>query len=344
MRAFFVLFRLRTLDVMRGGTTFTLFMTLPLVLLAVIAIVFSNGHPFERKEVLVVTLEGGAADARAVEARLGTSAEVRLASAPDEAFARARLRTRMASAVIVAGSTTPKRLRLIAGPRDEIFARGLAAALVGHDVQTEVEPVPRWGYVHYLFPGLLTLSVLLAGLFGMGYAMVRYRATLLLKKLATTPLSRSTFVAAQVAARAALVLVQIVSMVVAGRFAFDLPLSIASGAWLFVITVLGLLVFTGVGFAMACVIKSETLMVDMINALTAPLVFFSEIFFPVSELPSWLGAACGALPSTAMVRLTRDVLLFGVTDATRLGPGLLQLAAWAIAAYGVAIASFKWHR
>src|SRR5688500_1534044 len=58
VKAFFVLFRLRSLDVMRSGATFVLFMALPLVLLGVVALVFANGHPFERKTVLVVQREG----------------------------------------------------------------------------------------------------------------------------------------------------------------------------------------------------------------------------------------------------------------------------------------------
>jgi ABC-type multidrug transport system permease subunit len=299
-------------------------MTLPLVLLGVVAIVFANGHPFERKEVLLVGDENVSLDAT----------EIRVSRVADEETARRRVGVRMASAYVARG-------RVVAGPRDALFARGLGAT-IGYSNETMA--VPKWGYVHYLFPGLLTFSVLLAGLFGMGYAMVRYRATLLLKKLATTPLKRTTFVGAQLAARTALVLVQLIAMVAVGRAAFDLPLDAASAAWLVVVTVLGLLVFMGAGFALACAIKSESLIVDVINALSVPLVFFSEIFFPLTELPSWLGTVCSYLPSTAMVRLTREIVLFGVTDPARIGPGLLQLAVWAVVMYAVALRLFRWHR
>jgi ABC-2 type transport system permease protein len=324
MKAFLVLFRLRSLDVMRSGATFVLFMALPLVLLGVVAVVFANGHPFERKAVLVV------GDAVVLE----SSPEVRVEHVSTEEQARQRLRVRMASAYVTRG-------RVVSGPRDVLFARGLASTIA---CETEVIPVPRWGYVHYLFPGLLTFSVLLAGLFGMGYAMVRYRTNLLLKKLATTPLRRSTFVGAQLAARTVLVLVQLAAMVFVGWLAFDLPIGAPNAVWLVVVTVLGLITFMGAGFALACVIKTESLIVDAINALTVPLVFFSEIFFPLSELPSVLGKACALLPSTAMVRLTRSIVLFDATAVGVLWPELLQLGLWAVVMYGVAIVLFKWHR
>ena len=133
-------------------------------------------------------------------------------------------------------------------------------------------------------------------------------------------------------------------MVAVGRFAFDLPIGLASAAWLVVVTVLGLVTFMGAGFALACVIKTESLIVDAINAASVPLVFFSEIFFPLSELPSALGTVCALLPSTAMVRLTRAIVLFGATDIAHLWPELLQLGVWSLLMYGVAIALFKWHR
>jgi ABC-type multidrug transport system permease subunit len=313
---------------MRSGATFVLFMLLPLVLLGVVALVFANGHPFERKAVLVIQGEGFA---RPV---VRESPEVRVAYVSTEEEARKRLRVRMASAYVADG-------RVVSGPRDVLLARGLAASI---DHRSEVMEVPRWGYVHYLFPGLLTFSVLLAGLFGMGFAMVRYRTNLLLKKLATTPLRKSTFVGAQLAARTALVLVQLVGMVVVGRLVFDLPIGLANGAWLVGVTVLGLVTFMGAGFALACVIKTESLIVDAINAMSIPLVFFSEIFFPLSELPSALATACERLPSTAMVRLTRAIVLFGETNLARLWPELLQLGVWSLLMYGVAIATFKWHR
>jgi ABC-type multidrug transport system permease subunit len=334
---FFVLARLRVLDVLRSGTSGVLFLVFPLVLLGVVGIVFMNGHPFERRHVVLVG-EGPALDA--VAAELARFPEVRVEHASSEAGAIGRLKSRMASAVIVPAEG--RELRLVVGPKDELFGRGVL-----HEVPSltrlEIQAVPRWGYVHYLFPGLLTFSVMLAGLFGMGYAMARYRQNLFLKKLATTPLPKSTFILAQIAARGLLVLAQIAVLVIAARLVFGLPLTLASVAWLFVFTLLGLLTFMAIGFSLAVVVKTESVMIDVINAVTVPLVLFSEIFFPADELPGPLPQLAAALPSTQMVRLTRDVLLYGVTDASALLPGMLVLVAWSLVNYVVSLALFKWH-
>src|SRR6185369_3953673 len=96
------------------------------------------------------------------------------------------------------------------------------------------------------------------------------------------------------------------------------------------------------GFALACVIETEGLMLDVINAMTAPMVLLSEIFFPLSELPAPLPAVASLLPSTQMVRLTRDVLVYGVTDASALLPGMAILGVWAVVTYGASVAAFRW--
>ncbi len=80
----------------------------------------------------------------------------------------------------------------------------------------------------------------------MGYAMVRYRQSLFLKKLATTPLRRSTFIAAQLLGRSLLVLLQVALLVLCGALVFDLPLSGRAVVELFGLSLLGLLVFAGV--------------------------------------------------------------------------------------------------
>ena len=114
----------------------------------------------------------------------------------------------------------------------------------------------------------------------MGYTMVRFRQNLFLKKLATTPLRRSTFVGAQIASRSVLVLVQVSLLVVVAVVLFHLPMSLPAAAWTALIAVLGLITFMGVGFVLACLVEAEGVVNDIINSLITPLVLFSEIFFP----------------------------------------------------------------
>jgi ABC-type multidrug transport system permease subunit len=338
MSAFLVLVRLRVLDVLRSSASTAFVLLFPLALLLVVGLVFLRGHPFEVRHV--ATLDPGDPDVARCAAALAEVAEVRVTAARDEAEALGRLRSSMASAVLRAAPGGG--VDVLVGPRDTLFGRGLVAALPAA-ATLRVTEVPRFGYVQYLFPGMLTFSIVLAGLFGMGYTMVHFRQNLFLKKLATTPLPRATFILANIAARLLLVLAQLTLLVLTAWLAFDVRFTPTSLCWLFAISLLGLLAFLGAGFALSCFIRNADVVVDAISAVNLPLTLLSEIFFPLDALPAPLAAVGEVLPSTAMVRLLREVLLHGVDDPARLAPGLLLIAGWAIATFAISLWAFRWH-
>ncbi|HEY8073542.1 MAG TPA: hypothetical protein VIF62_05520, partial [Labilithrix sp.] len=90
-----VLVRIRLSEVFRRPSTAFWFFVLPSLLVFLVAIVFRNGHPFERRVVVVV------GDAPALEAKLAphvVADRVRVEHLPSEELAMARLKTRAASA------------------------------------------------------------------------------------------------------------------------------------------------------------------------------------------------------------------------------------------------------
>jgi ABC-type polysaccharide/polyol phosphate export permease len=327
VRALYLLARLRLKEIIYSPATAALYLGLPVALGAMVAVVFAGGHPFERRTVDAVGCDA---------APLARFDGLRLRSDASLEAALARLDTRQVSAVLAPG-------RVIVGPREELFGRGLAAALPA-PATVELRPLSRWGYVHYLFPGLLAIAVFAGGLFGMGYSMAHYRSNQFLKKMATTPVGRVTFVAAQVGSRAVLVGGQLALLLVAGVALFGLPLDALGAALALALALLGLLAFLGIGFALACAITNEQALLDAINLVIMPAIFLSEIFFSVEELPAPLARVAAALPSTALVRLLRGAMLYGERDARALAPNLALLAGWTALTFLLAVRAFRWHR
>lgn len=341
MNAFLVLLRIRLLDVLRSRTSTGFVLFFPVALLGVLGLVFMNGHPFERRYVAIVETNSANTAVEACARKLESFDEVRVSRERTETEAIGKLRSRMTSAVLVS-APNGSDLKLLIGERDRIFGNGLSTVLPV-PVRVEIVSAPRFAYVHYLFPGILAFSVLTAGLFGMGYPMVLFRQSLFLKKLATTPLRKHTFIAANVATRAILISIQVVLLLLFAHFAFGMPLSLVSFLWIMGISFLGILVFLGAGFALAVKIKNPELLVDIVSAINFPLVFFSEIFFPLDGLPKPLAAFGALLPSTEMVRLSRAVLLYGVQDVSYLAGGIGLLGGWAIVMFAISLLTFKWH-
>jgi ABC-type multidrug transport system permease subunit len=92
---------------------------------------------------------------------------------------------------------------------------------------------------------------------------------------------------------------------------------------------------------LACVVKNESNILDAITVALTLLIFLSEVFFPVDDLPGPLPQLAGALPSTQLARLMRAVL-HGQASVEALAPGLGLLLAWGVASYGISLWAFRW--
>jgi ABC-2 type transport system permease protein len=335
MRAFLLFVRLRLAELWRRPTTGFLYLVAPVILLLLTSLVFWNGHPFEKKQLLLL----GEKTPPAMLTKLEALSDLHLqrGQAPTLDAALAQIKSRAVSAVLVCGLGCD----LYVSDQDTLFGRGLASELEGAKL-TQIE-TPRNGYLRYLFPGFLALSVLFSGLLGMGHSLVKYRENLFLKKLATTPMSKASFIGSQLVARSLLVLAQSLVLLVVASLLLSLPLFNERFLVVILCLGLGLLVFTGIGFLLACVIKTEEVFLDLLNIIVSPTIFFSEIFFPVSVLPGPLPALAELLPTTQLVRVLRSTLLYDDWQTSLFATQMLSLAVWAMVAYAISLWRFRWY-
>lgn len=338
MKALWALARLRIFDVLRSLSASLAFLGLPVIILLVLTLVFAKGHPFEERSLTLVGAGSAPALERAAE-RVAGRAGLRIERATQLDEARNQLRARGTTGLLYVGEGGSLTLEL--GAKEELWGRGLQSLLP----EAQLLPIElgSLGYVQFLFPGLLCSSVMFAGMFGMGYAMARYRRNQFLKKLATLPVSRATFVLAQILGRGSLALGQILLLLAAGWLVVGLRPSLSGMVAATLVGTLGLFVFSGIGFVLAALIETEAVVADVISGLTLPFTLFSGVFFPLDALPGWLADACRWLPSTLMLDAVRATLLYD-TSLLALGAKLGGLLLWGVLVFGLSVKLFRWHR
>ena len=356
MKTLWLLTRLRVQDLLRTRSSLAFFLGVPLLLLIAVGGIFPGGHPFERRQVGLVQSATAPLPPH-VLALLSQQPELVLRTYQTLDQAVADLDRHLLEALVVSDGSTlswtvpadrpllgQALARLLAAPPPA--SADLPARADSPDaahVSLRTRPVPRLGYLHYLVPGLLTMNLFVAGLLGMGSGMARYRQSGLLKKLALTPLSRTTFVAAQLLSRTGLGLAQILLLLIAARLFLALPLSLPAFLHVLFWSTVGLLCFMGLGFLTACWIHSEAILLDFVSLTMTPVVLLSEMFFPVSELPAWLRLVGDLLPSTQLVRLFRMCLGGAVSPDALVIPGGILLA-WLVVSFFLSTRLFSWHR
>jgi ABC-2 type transport system permease protein len=195
-------------------------------------------------------------------------------------------------------------------------------------------------YIDFLLPGVLSMSIMQMGIFGVAFSFVSLKKRGILRRLSATPVEPGDFILAQVMMRLLVVLLQVAVMVGAGVWFFHLHL-IGNILNMFVLAVLGAVIFLAVGFALAGMSKSEDQVAPMANLITLPMLLLSGVFFSRSNLPGIIHTITNWFPLTFLADGMRSVAIDGATLAQVL-PQVLGLGVWAVVACVLAIRMFRW--
>jgi len=195
------------------------------------------------------------------------------------------------------------------------------------------------GYIDFLVPGIVGMTVMQLGLFGVAFGFVQLKRTGALRRLFATPTSPAYFLSAQVASRVVLGYIQVAILIGIGVW-FGLQMF---GSWLVLAVIVGLalLIFLAVGFAVAGWAKNEDQAAPVANLISLPMLFLSGVFFPRDAMPELLRSITGFMPLTYVNEALRGVMNEGAT-LFDLGPQLLGMGVWAVITFVIAVRLFKW--
>jgi ABC-2 type transport system permease protein len=195
------------------------------------------------------------------------------------------------------------------------------------------------GYIDFLVPGIVGMTVMQLGLFGVAFGFVRLKQTGALRRLFATPTSPGYFLAAQVASRLIIAFVQVVILFGIGIW-FGLQMFGDYGS-LAVIVLLGSVIFLAVGYSIAGWAKNEDQAAPVANLISLPMMFLSGVFFPRDAMPDFLAGITQYMPLTYVNEALRAVVNDGAA-LTSLGSDLLGMGVWAIITFVLAIRLFRW--
>lgn len=191
--------------------------------------------------------------------------------------------------------------------------------------------------VDFLFPGILALAVLSAGLVGPAIATGFEREYGVLKRLAVTPLGRPAVIAAKTVAVLA---VEVVQVVVLTGLALALgwrPDGPRVGTAVLAIA-LATVAFAGAGLLLGGTLPGLTTLAAA-NALYVVLLLVGGMLFPLDKLPSGVRALARLLPPAALAEILQHALRAGVDIGAQ--PWVV-LAVWAVALPPIAARAFRW--
>jgi ABC-2 type transport system permease protein len=189
--------------------------------------------------------------------------------------------------------------------------------------------------VDFLVPGVLSLAVMAAAMVSLGIATGFERRYGVLKRLGSTPLSRSGLLVAKTATVLGLEVIQIVLVVLVGiAIGWSPPGGLLPAAALLLI---GTVAFAGIGLLMAGTLRAEANLAAA-NGLFLVLLFLGGMAYPLDKLPAGLQDFAKLLPAAALSETVRAVL----SSQPFPGGELVVLLVWAVAMPLLATRYFRW--
>jgi ABC-2 type transport system permease protein len=195
------------------------------------------------------------------------------------------------------------------------------------------------GYIDFLVPGILGLTIMQLGLFSVAFGFVQLKTTGTLRRLFATPTSPGYFLGAQVSSRLLIAIIQVVILLAVG-IAFGAQL-VGSIVVVLALAVIGSVVFLAMGFGVAGWAKNENQAAPVANLISLPMMFLSGSFFPREAMPEFLQTVTRFLPLTYLNDALRAVINDGA-GLDVIGTDVIGLVVWAVISFVIATRLFTW--
>ena len=200
----------------------------------------------------------------------------------------------------------------------------------------------RIKYVDWLFPGLLTMNVLWMALWGVGWVIVRQRKIGVLKRFKASPMLPHEYLIAQILSRLLVLILSGGILFIGAHFIYPFH---TEGSYfdLFIMYILGVFALSSIGLIIASRITSEEFASGLINLMTYPMMFLSEIWFTLEGSGEWVKSAAKFSPLWHMTNGMRQIMNEGKT-LTDLYSSVIILILISFIFTVIGSLSFRWTR
>jgi ABC-2 type transport system permease protein len=176
-------------------------------------------------------------------------------------------------------------------------------------VQLESLVSENFRFIDFFVPGLIGMTLMTTGVFGAVGWNTRNKELGILKKLATTPLSKIEWIIGVILFELVMCTISTAVILSVGVLVFDLR--VLPSIYSIILIVAGAITFPGMGMVIARFVKETDSADAAANAITFPMMFLSGSFFPLEMMPDFLREIAKVLPLTYLNNGLRDSMVYG---------------------------------
>ncbi len=152
----------------------------------------------------------------------------------------------------------------------------------------------KYRFIEFFVPGIIAMSVMTSSLSGAVNMNAELRQKGVIRKLATTPITRTDWILSNILYQFILAVISAIAILVVSYAVFSVRLQI--NAWLVVFIVLEVFAFGGIGMILTRVANEAESATAAANFIMFPMMFLSGSFFPLELMPGFLQTIAKILP------------------------------------------------
>ena len=224
--------------------------------------------------------------------------------------------------------------------RDVASAFNLRALNASESIKLESEnlEVESYNAVDYYLPGYISAFTMTNAIIGLLSVITDFKRRGIVKRLASTPLTKAEWVIANVLTQTFLALLLTAVMIFVAWIAFGVLAIPDIYSWIMIL--LGALMFTGLAMLLAAPIKDPEAASALGNLIAFPMMFLSGSFWPLDLMPLWLQKVAWVLPLTYLSDGLRKTMILHDPQSAILNYAIVGV----LAIVFIALASqyFRW--
>ena len=152
----------------------------------------------------------------------------------------------------------------------------------------------KYRFIEFFVPGIIAMSVMTSSLSGAVHMNAELRQKGVIRKLATTPITRTDWILSNILYQLILAVISTMAILVVSYAVFSVRLQ--TNAWLLVFIVFEVFAFGGIGMILTRVANEAESATAAANFIMFPMMFLSGSFFPLEMMPGFLQTIARGLP------------------------------------------------
>jgi ABC-2 type transport system permease protein len=178
---------------------------------------------------------------------------------------------------------------VLAGMNQEMSGKPPFIRSVARSILTK-----KYRFIEFFVPGIIAMSVMTLSLFGTVDSDTELRQKGIIRKLSTTPITRTDWILSNILYQFILAVISTIAMLLVSYALFSVSLHL--DAWLLAFILLDVFAFVGIGMILTRFVKEAQSAAAAANAISFPMMFLSGSFFPIELMPGFLQKFARMLP------------------------------------------------